>query len=345
MKKIYLFVLFAVTLTFSLTAQEIPQKQTVVITKIGATWCPNCGTTAWDNFTTLNANHASDAVIISVHPSRSSALHSTESIAYTENLPQAWGQPLFYVNRDKYSTNQILSNAATAISSTSSAAPMANTGLDVQLTGTNLEVYAKVKFFEAGNGEYYLSLLIIEDGVIAQQANRGSDANHKKLLRGSMTDSAFGQSFSTGAVPANTEFEFNLSKELPENWQTGNIEVAAIIYQKVGDDYQFINAHTVDAQLVTSINILEKIGAAMTIAPTIIQHTGNVTIELPEALDKVDLSIYNIGGQRVHQVSNGNLSAGSHNFSIEKNQLGSGGIYFLKMEKDGSVISKKFVVE
>lgn len=344
MKKIYLFLILGIAINISLFAQDVPQEQKVVITKIGATWCPNCGTQAWDNFNELNNQYADKAVILSIHPSSSSQLHSPESQDFSNNLPGAFGQPLFYVHRTKYNTGNILENAGTEVAAAENASPVVNAGITATIKDNNLEVNSKVLFFQEGNGEYYLSLLIVEDGVIEAQSNRGNDANHKKILRSSIAGT-FGKIIANGTISANSEFTFTDTKAIDATWNTENLEVAAIIWKKVGDTYEFENANFVDASFSTSLNYLETAGVNLTIAPTFIQESATITLDSPIALDQANLAIYNTAGQQITKLFSGAIGQGIQNFTIQKSDLKSSGVYFLQMESNGSVISRKLVVE
>ncbi len=345
MKKIYFLLILGLVFQVALFAQEVPQEQKIVITKIGATWCPNCGTQAWDNFDELNQDFADKAVILSIHPSSSSKLHSPESRDFSNNLPGAFGQPLFYVHRTKFSTGAILANAGTAVTEAQNVSPIVNAGVSATVKNNSLEVKAKVKFFQEGNGDYYLSLFIVEDGVIEDQSNRGSDANHKKILRSSLMGGTFGQVIANGTIDANTEFTFTDSKTIDEEWNTENLEIAAIIWKKVGDTYEFENANSVDASLSTSVNFLKTAGVNLSIAPTIVQESATVMLESPIDLDQVNLAIYNTAGQQVTNLFSGAVQQGFQNFTIQKSELKNSGIYFLQMESNGSIISRKLVVE
>ena len=54
MIKNYTLLVFCLFTYLTIFGQEVPETQQVVISKIGATWCPNCGLEAWDNFTVLH---------------------------------------------------------------------------------------------------------------------------------------------------------------------------------------------------------------------------------------------------------------------------------------------------
>lgn len=345
MKKNCLLLVIGLLLQMTSFGQEVPQEQKVVITKIAATWCPPCGGTAWDNFDIINDTYAGKAVILTAHPSRSSQLHSPEAIDFSANLPQAFGQPLFYLNRSKYTTNNIIPNTETAISEAVTASPMANTGILATIKDNTLTVDAKIKFFQEGDGEYYLSLLIIEDGVIEQQANRGSTASHKRVLRSSLMGGTFGQEIANGVIAVDTEFNFSDSKELAADWNTENLEVAAIIWQKIDGVYEFVNAHVENVSFSTGLNILETTGIQLSVMPTILKETATISIAAPITFNKVNIAVFNTAGQQVQTVFSGPLNNGLHTFSIDRSELVTSGVYFLQMESKGSVISQKLVVE
>lgn len=335
----------SIFLQFNAFGQEVPQQQKVVITKIGATWCPNCGTTAWDNFTKINNELDEKAVILSIHPNSSSRLHSVESADFANNLPQAFGQPLFYVNKNRYRTESIISNAESAVVEAENRNPMANTGIKATIQDGALVVDSKVKFFTAGNGDYYLSLLIIEDGVIEEQSNRGDEADHKKILRASLTGGTFGQSIANGTIAADTEYTFNDTKSIAEEWDAENLEITAIIWEKINDSYEFVNANSVEVALSTAVNFLDKSGVTLSIAPTLIQETATINLKSPINLAQTSIAVFNAAGQQVNTLFEGTLNNGAHQFSIHKSDLKGSGIYYLQMAAKGSVISRKLVVE
>lgn len=345
MKKVNLLLLLGLLFQQTSFSQEVPQTQKIVITKIAATWCPPCGGTAWDRFETINEKYAGKAIILTAHPSRSSRLHSPEAIDFSNNLPQAFGQPLFYVNSAKYTTNTILENAEASINQANEGSPIANTGITATIKDNTLEVKAKVKFFQAGDGDYYLSLLVIEDGVIEQQASRSSEAVHKKVLRSSLMGGTFGQEIANGAIAADTEYTFTDTKELDPKWITDNLEVAAIIWQKIDGVYNFVNAHSDNVSFSTSVNFLETAGVNLSLSPTILRENATVSINTPIALDNLTIELFNIAGQPVQNIFSGNLNNGFHQFIIDKSHLTTSGVYFLQMENLGSVISRKLVVE
>jgi len=73
----------------------------------------------------------------------------------------------------------------------------------------------------------------------------------------------------------------------------------------------------------------------------------NIPIYLSQDMN-VDISVYNVKGQRVKTLTTGNLAAGKHNISWngrnEQNQPVSAGIYFYKLESEIETINKKMLL-
>ena len=251
---------------------------------------------------------------------------------------------MFYVNRNKYTTPQIIAGAETEIAENKAIKPMANTGLNTTINDNLLSVEAKVKFFQEGNGDYYLSLLVVEDGVIEFQSNRAEDANHKKILRTSLSGGTFGQPIATGAIAEGTEFTITDEKTIDPNWNPANLEVAAIIWQKMDDAYEFVNAQSINVGFSTSVNFLAQKGVRLAINPTILQEVATITIDSPIALNNANIALFDLSGKKVKDVFRGSVSAGIQSFDLQKNSFSTRGIYFLKLEAEGGILHQKFMV-
>ena len=346
MKKNYLLFLISVLFSGYTFGQEVVQKQNMLITKITATWCPNCGTESWDHKKEIIATYP-DVVFLSAHSSTSSKLHAPAARDYVENLPNAFGQPIFYINRERYTTINILDATAAAQQTIQGQAPLANTGLEMQLEELTLNVKAKVQFFEPANGEFYLSLFIIEDKVMETQSSRGSGkVEHSKIFRGSVTPSTFGVLIADRNIDANETFDFREEFEIPAEWDQENLEVAAVIWKKVRDTYEFANTQAVtDFSVFTSVNELEAAGIGLSVQPTFLSTQSTVAISLPSAQENISLQLINTNGQLVTQLFNGDLSSGTHHFSLTKPAALAAGIYLVRLEKDGHSITEKIVVK
>jgi len=164
-------------------------------------------------------------------------------------------------------------------------------------------------------------------------------------LRSSLGQGTFGESIANGTVTVDTEFSLKLTKEMDTKWIAENLEIAAILWNKTDNNYEFVNANVVPVAFSTSVNILETSGLTLAVTPTLIQQSATLQIDAPIAFDEVTIAIFNTAGQQVQTVFTGSLNNGSHTFSINKSKLGASGLYFLQMESAGSVISRKLVVE
>jgi len=346
MKKNYLPLLISLLLSGYSFGQEVVQKQNMLVTKITATWCPNCGTGAWDNKKEIIANYP-DATFLSTHISTSSKLYSSTARDYARNLPNAVGQPIFYVNRDRFNTGSILNAVEETQQTDQSQSPVANTGLEMKMEGQVLNVKAKVQFFEPANGEFYLSLFVIEDKVMETQASRGSGpVEHSRILRGRVTSSTFGVLIADGSINANDTYDFRINRQIPEEWNQENLEVAAIIWQKNGDIYEFVNTQAItDFSVFTSVNELEAAGVELTVNPTLLSTQSTVAISLPSAQANISLQLLNTNGQLITQLFSGDLSGGTHHFPLTKPAALAAGIYLVRMEKGGHSITEKIVVK
>ena len=330
---------------FLVQAQEVPETQKIIITKIGATWCPNCGLAAWDHFEELNEMFKTTAVLLNIHPSRSSALHAPEAIVFSENLPQAWGQPLFYINRTKYATSQIMRAAADAIMDMESVKPVANTGIRASFNENELKVTARTLFFQPAQGAYYLSLFVVENDVIASQSSRGANAIHKKVLRQAISPSTFGDLLHNGTIDQNASFSVEHTIEIADDWNRENLEIAALIWKKTENVFEFVNAHSQSPSFSTRTNELEMPGVQLSVTPTIIQESGTIYLDLPKALEEIQIEVFNISGQLVFPLFSGNLTPGKHIFELNRSKLAESGIFILKISQGGSTISRKFVTK
>jgi len=68
MKKVLLPICFFFAF-LTAQAQEVPEVQKTLISKISADWCPPCGTWAWDLFHDLVNDNDNQAVLMAVHHS------------------------------------------------------------------------------------------------------------------------------------------------------------------------------------------------------------------------------------------------------------------------------------
>jgi len=102
-KTITLFLLFC-GINSAMLAQDVPEKQQALITKIAADWCSPCGTWGWTMFENLIQDNDANAVLITAH--HSGNLVTQTSSAFADNLNHI-SQPRFYLGNQDQAINSI----------------------------------------------------------------------------------------------------------------------------------------------------------------------------------------------------------------------------------------------
>ncbi|HYG15442.1 MAG TPA: Omp28-related outer membrane protein, partial [Bacteroidia bacterium] len=133
------------------------------------------------------------------------------------------------------------------------AAPVvANTGFTTAVSGDQFVIETKTNFFAEGNGDYYVSVYVLEDNVVGKQSGHPQTPNvtHHHVLRGAATLSGrasaktFGEKIASGTVAAGTSVYKKFIFDIGENHNTANYEVVTVIWKKNGTKYAFVNANS-----------------------------------------------------------------------------------------------------
>jgi hypothetical protein len=79
------------------------------------------------------------------------------------------------------------------------------------------------------------------------------------------------------------------------------------------------------------------------VAPNPYYGKTNILIGLNQSA-QVKIEVYNILGSRIQVIENGQLNAGSHNFTFSASALGeANGVYLIRVNVDGKVITKRVI--
>ncbi|MEM9821494.1 MAG: Omp28-related outer membrane protein [Bacteroidota bacterium] len=346
-------VLLPICLLFSLLtvqAQDVPEVQKTLISKISADWCPPCGTWGWNLFHDIIVDNDEEAILMAVH--HSGGLETSTSGALADNFGIT-GQPRFYLgNMDQNVTFGNTTTKQTEIKNNVSAnfaqSPLANAGLTATLDGLDLTVNTKTRFFGDADGEYYIGVYIIDDGHIGFQSQQGSNAEHERLLRDGLSDNAFGDLITNGSVSAGTEFTHNFSGTIDASWDPEKLEIATIIWRKNGNTYEFVNTHST-TQFETATPTEELFGSyhflSMAVQPNISDAQVNVRLDLAETTSNMQLQLINLQGQVVRNIYTGTLNSGQHDFTIHRSEVAQAGLYLLTARSEKGVLSQKVVFE
>jgi len=349
MKKTVLLICASLMIGASLFAQDVPEVQKTLVTKITATWCPNCGTWGWDYFEHVIEDNNDKAIFVGAH--HDGDLESAAGIAFKDNFNAPY-QPFFYAgNKDLNVTNNNTVAKRTEmqdiINANAANAPVANVGFSASLTNGFLTVDTKTKFFQEATGDYYLGLYILEDGVINNQASNSAMSSHPFVIRTAITNDIFGDALMNGTIAADTEYDGSFSLQLNPNWTEENVIVAGIIWEKDNDGvYQFVNINsTNDFTATTAVTSISQDVLNVQLYPTIAEESTRLDLNLKPSSLQVNIQLFNQTGQKVQEIFQGTLREGNRSLNIETNRLDAG-IYFVNIRTaDGAILTKKFIVQ
>jgi len=325
-------------------AQDVPEIQQSMITKITATWCPNCGNWGWYFYEDIYSDNADKALLITAHYSGDLQNNTAEDFATNFNVNY---QPKFIVgneNQEVLSSNTSSKRTAikNLVDNNFGLAPVVNAGLQVTKDGDILTVQTRTRFFQSTDGEYYLGVYVIENGVVNYQNGQGNNAVHKNVLRASMSVGSFGEIVASGSIAANAEFDKEYSIQLG-NWNINNLEIATIIWKKVGSTYEFVNTHSTTELSSVGVSEIPENEISFEVFPTL--TTASVTIELNFKGEKtgVVLELINPSGQRIATIFEGKAASGIKTFEIDKSLVNSNGLYFLILRSNDGVSTKRII--
>lgn len=352
---IYLFCFLGLATAVTAQTQNIvvPKTQRGVVTKLAATWCPFCGGQAWETYKKMVSDLSPKSLVMVVHRSASSRLYSATAEKILGGYDPVFYQPYFFFNTKVVGEG----DAATGTemkkqvdNASALANPTAQTGLQVRYNASNreLEVMAKTEFFKTASGEFTTGIYLIEKSVIAAQANRTNAENHLNVLRTHFGTNEFGFEIGQGTMMSGFFKVTSTKLTLPSTIKLENTIVASIIWQKDGNVYSMVNSNWIDvAGSLTTVSVQEdqELKAGFTILPNIILDKGLLEFNLPKSGQQVSVQAYNLQGQLVSTLYQGNLPAGKHQFPINRAQLTSKGLYFVRLLVDGQFATRKVIAE
>ena len=353
MNKLIFTFLFLLTFQW-IQAQEInvPETQKSIVTKHTATWCPNCGTIAWDVFSNLVNDVTSGAILVAAHRSRSSDLYSKVAEDFLLNMPGVVYQPEFFVNAEKFGGNYqtLADNIKNKITANASESPIAQAGIQLLVNEDGsgpLRVNTKTKFFKNAQGIYHLAVWLIEKESIADQANRGTKVTHKQVLKKALTEASFGIEFAIDPE-AGTEIENSFEYEFEEGDGIENMEIAVMIWKKEGERFFYVNGNSstsFSTVSTTSTNLLESRLESFIVTPTLITAEGVIELNLNQKLENAQVNLFNIYGQLVQPIFRGNMERGINRFPLTANAAQQSGLYLVNLTTKEGTISRKVIIK
>lgn len=257
----------------------IEKKQFSMFIDFTATWCGPCGAWGIPTFQNALTTNGSNVVGFAVHaaPPQQSDLvgyyhkSTTNDTLFISpvlsdllngiNGLSLTGWPTLWLNNAKMSSNAAAINSA--ITAKASLTPSAGVGMEISKKGNGFDVKVGTKFFEAGSGDYHLTVLITENDVQNRQYVNTAYNNsfvHQHITRGTAINSTnaarpatFGDAaIASGTIAADTYVEKSFSFTMPTfknipstvntwNWNPAKSEVVVILWKKNGAKYDFVN--------------------------------------------------------------------------------------------------------
>lgn len=355
MKQIIYFLCFfaaANIATSQTTNITVPKTQRGVVTKLAATWCTFCGLEAWDTYKGMVNDLSSKSLVMTAHRSTSSRLYSETAEKVLNAYQPVFYQPYFFFNTKVVGEG----DAATATEMkkqvdnfASATTPVAQTGLMAKYNPATreLEVTGKTEFFKTSTGEFSTGVYVVEKTVIAPQTNRGPEAQHLHVLRNHFGSTEFGFEIGQGTMMSGFFKVFSGKLKIPTNVNADNIIVASIIWQKDGNVYNILNANWTEqiSSVVTSVKENQELKAAFSISPNVFQDQAKVEFNLPRAGKNVQVQAVDLKGQVVATLFSGSLPAGKQQFQLNRQQLTSKGLYFVRLLVDGQFATRQAILQ
>ncbi len=345
MKRLFTLLVFALFVNV-MFAQTVPEEQKSLITKVTATWCSNCGSWGWTFYEDLITDNDDKAIMVAAHYSGS--LENTVGTEWSSNLG-ATSQPRFILNN---TDQNVLSNAtaarrteiAAAVTANATMAPIVNAAVDVYDDGT---FNVKTQFFQNATGDYYTSVYVIEENVIANQAGNssGSNTSHHDILRAAVTPTTFGDMTGSGTINSGAIFDNTYNYTLNSGWNMDNLHFAAIVWEKVGDKYEYVNGSITNSITPANPTAVKDLSneIKVSVQPNIIKENAQLVLELDEQKD-LEIRMVNLLGQEVKAIHSGNLNEGKQIFEIQKENI-SNGIYFIQISSEGKTLTEKIIFQ
>ena len=349
MRKVYLLLLSLGLLTNSAFAQTPEKKSVALIDKITGVECYYCGEWGWELADELITSTEGKALYMGVYVEFAGDAtfenETSTALAHAFASPN-WGIPDFGVNGVGISSQTISSATISGPVNTFAASiPAASPANKMTFNGNTVTASAKVQFWSAVNGEYYLAAYLVEDGVIHSQAGpagANGPVAHHEVLRGSMSPAKpFGEQIATGAINANQTFDKTFTFNITDNtWKKEKMSVYTVIWKKSGTKYEFVNASK-NGDATTPIEEVSN-NLNINIFPNPATKSLNLIFDAKKA-GNATFSICDITGRELNSVAT-TLKQGVNQSTLNTSSLVPG-TYILNIRTEGGSIQKKFIKE
>lgn len=346
MKKYFFSSLILLIALAQINAQEISTVQNSLVVKKTATWCPKCGDWGWSIFADM-VDELQDDNVVFLAAHYSGQLETDAGKAITSNFGVS-GQPNYYFNgvdQDVRSTNTSDKGVSIRDQIKDHSSNEANIGIGIEATidSAKIDASVSIQFLKDLEGEFYLSLYIVEDPLSFYQAGHsdGNDTSHKKILRTHMTDDALADLVVEGPVSSNEMFQLDLSKNLEDDWLKDNLSLTAIVWKKVGDKLEYENASNVEFSLTSPV--VDHTSPIKGISSTFVDDNLRVFISSTEN-GTFTFRLIEAGSGKKILTKQSEIRAGANEFNIFSNKI-TPGVYILNIENNNRLIQSSKIIK
>jgi hypothetical protein len=262
MKKLLTFILAALTLSISFSQES----QASLIVKKTADWCPFCGTYGWTLFKKIKEETKDmPSIMIAMHHSGGLKNKTAEELNANFSGP---GQPVFFNNgNDMFVTHLNIDEKSKEYLDSVKVRSLRKELIKVELKivpkGNQytalLEIENQVSLT---NAQHTVSLFLLRDNLIFNQASVGPNASHTNVLSGALTTTTFGLPVYTGTITEKSKVKINqdFGPITLHNGKPDDVKIAAIVWNKNDQGkYDFVSGTILSlSQLSTTVESLES---------------------------------------------------------------------------------------
>jgi len=309
---------------FNLSSQNTP-----VITKVTATWCPNCGAWAWDFMEAMKEDfQTGPAIVLGAH-FQGSDIECDASIWFANNL-KASSRPVFYLNNDRISVGgnwQPVSDDMPAMIEDINSAITAEVGYNsVLLEQGVINVTAEVKSIPTTNNKLYIGTYVFENNVKANQAQQGPNALHPNVIRASMTADMQGTQITSFG-----DYDFSLAVD--DAWQEEELGIVTIIWEEDGDTYNILASNS-----ATNISLLSSNDEVLDASNFTFRDADAMMIIEAGDSERYNLTLSDMSGQVVLQ------EAFTNEIAVDKTAMATG-MYVATLRSAKGLLSQQVFVK
>ncbi len=195
---------------------------------------------------------------------------------------------------------------------------VAGVGITAGYIDGKIQVDTKTKFFDMLQSDIYVGVYLVKDHVIWDQSGKSDNADHRYLLRDHGTDDVFGKLIASGGVDLTLDYMVSTSFDITDPENLGDYSVVAIVWNKQGSKYTFLNGYVEDdiTEIISSVaNPLSD--AISSVSYQSSEDRLNIRLRFSHDPGMVNYHVYSMDGKTLSQGSLGSLTVSDYQFQLD----------------------------